>query len=61
VPNCEGSANFSHWKPELKHFDGHFVIRPEFRKDFSDVNSFRQSTSYTNHQFTAALNLLYVF
>ncbi|HUN61786.1 MAG TPA: outer membrane beta-barrel protein [Candidatus Sulfotelmatobacter sp.] len=61
TPQYVAPANFSHWKSELKHFDGHFVIRPEFRKDFSNVNSFRQSTSYTNHQFTAALNLLYVF
>jgi hypothetical protein len=27
-----------------RRFDGHFAIRPQFRKDFSAVNSFRKAT-----------------
>lgn len=61
TPQYVTPANFSHWKSSLKHFDGHLVIRPEFRKDFSDVNSFSKGTGYTNHQFTTAINLIYVF
>jgi len=61
TPQYVAPANFSHWKSELKHFDGHFVIRPEFRKDFSNANSFRKGSGYTNHQFTTAINFIYVF
>jgi hypothetical protein len=61
TPQYVTPAIFSCWKSSLKHFDGHFVVRPEFRKDFADVNSFRKGTGYTNHQFTSAINLIYVF
>jgi len=37
------------------------VTRGEFRKDFSDQNTFRQGTGFTNHQLTTAVNLIYLF
>jgi len=61
TPQYVTAANFSRWKPELKHLDGKFVIRPEFRKDLSTVSSFSKGLGFTNHQFTTAINLIYLF
>jgi len=54
-------ARFSRLQSGLRHFDGKFVTRGEFRKDFSDQNTFRKGTGFTNHQFTTAVNLIYLF
>jgi hypothetical protein len=61
TPEYVTPANLSRLTSELKHFDGKFVIRGEFRQDFSNVNSFSRGTGYTNRQFTTALNLIYLF
>ena len=54
-------AQLSRVRSELHHFDGKFVARGEFRRDLSDQNSFRKGTGFTNHQFTTAVNLIYLF
>jgi Putative beta-barrel porin-2, OmpL-like. bbp2 len=46
---------------ELRHFDGKFVIRGEFRQDFSDRATFRKGSGLTTRQFTSAANLIYLF
>lgn len=54
-------ANLSRLSSEFRHFDGKFAIRSEFRQDFSDQNTFRRGTGFTNRQFTTAANLIYLF
>ena len=54
-------ANFSHLKSELRRLDGKFVIRGEFRQDFSDRNTFLKAPGLTNRQFTTSVNLIYLF
>jgi len=61
TPEYVTPAHVSQWKSELKHLDGNFVIRGEFRQDFSNVNVFYRGAGYTNGQFTTAINLIYVF
>ena len=46
---------------KLRHFDGKFVTRGEFREDLSDHATFRTGSGYTSHQFTTAVNLIYLF
>ena len=55
------AAKISRVKCELKRFDGTVVLRAEFRKDFSDVNSFRKGMGFTDRQFTNDVNLIYFF
>lgn len=54
-------VNASRLKSELRHFDGKFVIRGEFRQDLSDQATFRKGTGFTRRQFTTAANLIYLF
>jgi len=61
TPEYALPAHLSRLKSEFRHLDGKFVIRGEFRKDFSDQNTFRRGTGFTNHQFTTAVNLIYLF
>jgi len=46
---------------EFRHFDGKFVTRGEFRQDLSDHATFLKGTGVTTHQFTTAVNLIYLF
>ena len=46
---------------EFRHFDGKFVTRGEFRQDLSDHPTFLKGTGFTTHQFTTAVNLIYLF
>jgi len=61
TPEYVTAAHASRLSPELKHFNGQLVLRGEFRQDFSNANAFHRGTGYTNGQFTAAINLIYVF
>jgi Putative beta-barrel porin-2, OmpL-like. bbp2 len=61
TPEYVMAPKISRVKPELKRFDGTVVLRAEFRKDFSDVNSFRKGTGFIDRQFTNAVNLIYFF
>jgi hypothetical protein len=54
-------AKLSSLNSEFKHFDGKFVIRADFRQDFSDQDTFQKGAGYTNRQFTTAVNLIYLF
>jgi hypothetical protein len=54
-------VNVSRLKSELRHLDGKFVTRGEFRQDFSDRATFRKGTGSTTRQFTSAVNLIYLF
>ncbi len=54
-------TKLSSLKSEFRHFDGKFVIRCDFRKDFSDQDTFRMGTGFTIHQYTTAVNLIYPF
>lgn len=61
TPEYVMPANFSRLKSDFRHLDGKFVIRGEFRQDFSGQNSFRKGTGFTGQQFTTAVNLIYLF
>ena len=61
TPEYVFAAKLSRVHAELRHFDGKFVVRGEFRQDFSDQNTFRKGTGFTNRQFTTAVNLIYLF
>lgn len=54
-------AKISLLSSELRHFDGKFVARGEFRQDLSDHPTFRKSTGFATRQFTTAVNLIYLF
>lgn len=61
TPEYVFPANLSRVRSELRHLDGKFVVRGEFRKDFSDRDVFRRDTGFTDQQFTTAVNLIYLF
>ena len=61
TPEYDFSAKLSRLNHDFRHFDGKFVVRGEFRQDFSDQDTFRLGTGFTNHQFTRAVNLIYFF
>jgi len=61
TPEYDLPARFSRLSEKFKRANGRFAIRGEFRKDFSDRNSFRKGTGSTNQQFTTAANLIYLF
>ena len=61
TPEYDLPATFSRIRHAFKRADGKFVLRGEFRKDFSDQNTFRLGTGFTNHQFTTAANVIYLF
>lgn len=54
-------VNISRLKSEFRHLDGKFVTRGEFREDLSDQATFRKGTGFTTHQFTTAVDLIYLF
>ena len=54
-------ANLSRVKSELKRLDGKFITRGEFRRDLSDRATFRNGSGFVTHQFTTAVNLIYLF
>jgi hypothetical protein len=61
TPQYALPAKLSRLNSEFKHLDGRFVIRADFRKDFSDQNTFQKGTGYANQQYTTAVNLIYLF
>ena len=61
TPEYDLPARFSHIRHEFKHADGKVALRGEFRRDFSDQNTFRLGAGFSNHQFTTAANLIYLF
>lgn len=61
TPEYDLPAKFSRIRHEFKRADGKVALRGEFRRDFSDQNTFRVGTGFTNHQFTTAANLIYLF
>lgn len=61
TPEYDLPAKFSRIRHEFKRADGKVALRGEFRRDFSDKNTFRLGTGFTNHQFTTAANLIYLF
>jgi putative OmpL-like beta-barrel porin-2 len=61
TPEYVFPANLSRVRSELRHLDGNFVVRGEFRKDLSDREVFRRGTGFTDQQFTTAVNLIYLF
>lgn len=61
TPEYELPAEFSRISHAFKRADGKVALRGEFRRDFSDKSTFRQGTGFSNHQFTTAANLIYVF
>jgi Putative beta-barrel porin-2, OmpL-like. bbp2 len=61
TPEYDLPAKFSRIRHEFKRADGKVALRGEFRRDFSDQNTFRMGTGFTNHQFTTAANVVYLF
>lgn len=61
TPEYDLPAKFSRIRHEFKRADGKLALRGEFRQDFSDKNTFHVGTGFTNHQFTTAANLIYLF
>ena len=61
TPEYVLSAKLSRLNSEFRHFDGKFVTRGEFRRDLSDHATFLKGTGFTTHQFTTAVNLIYLF
>ena len=61
TPEYVHAVKVSRVKSELRHFDGQFVTRAEFRQDLSNEPTFRKGTTFTTHQFTTAINLIYLF
>jgi hypothetical protein len=61
TPEYVFSAKPSRMSHDLRHFDGKFGVRGEVRRDFSDENTFRRGTRFTNHQLTTAANVIYLF
>lgn len=61
TPEYVFAAKPSRVSHELRHFDRKFVVRAEVRQDLSDENTFRRGTGFTDHQFTAAGNFIYLF
>jgi hypothetical protein len=61
TPEYDFAAKLSRVSHDFRHFDGKFILRGEFRQDYSDHPTFRQGTGFTNGQFTTAVNLIYLF
>lgn len=61
TPEYDLAAKLSRIGADLHHLDGNFVVRGDFRRDSSGQNTFRRGTGWTNHQFTTAANLIYLF
>lgn len=62
TPEYDLNAKFSRVNSHFKKADGKFVVRGEVRWDLSDKNVFFVgSTPTANHQFTRAVNLIYLF
>lgn len=62
TPSYDLPAKFSRLNPHFKRADGTFVIRADFRGDFSDQARFRKGGNrWTDQQLTAAVNLIYQF
>ncbi len=61
TPEYALPAKFSRIRHEFRRADGKVALRGEFRRDFSDRNTFREGTGFTNHQFTTAANVIYLF
>lgn len=54
-------AKLSRLSNEFRHFDGKFVTRGDFRWDHSDHPTFQSGAAPVTHQFTTAVNLIYLF
>jgi hypothetical protein len=61
TPEYDLPAKLSRLQHGLRHFDGKFVVRGDFRQDLSDQNTFRRAVGFTDRQFTTAVNLIYLF
>ncbi len=62
TPEYDLAAKFSKLNSHFREADGKFVVRGEFRRDLSDRNVFLVgAVPGTDHQFTTAVNLIYLF
>jgi Putative beta-barrel porin-2, OmpL-like. bbp2 len=61
TPEYVFAAKPSRVSHDLRHFDGKLAMRAEVRQDFSDENTFRRGTGFTDRQFTTAGNIIYLF
>lgn len=61
TPEYVMAAELSRLRSEFRSLDGKFVVRGEFRQDFSDRPTFQKEMGFTTRQFTSAVNLMYLF
>ena len=61
TPEYDMAAKFSNIDRRLKKLDGKFVVRGEVRLDLSDKDVFQSRNTFVDHQFTSAINLIYLF
>ena len=62
TPEYDLAAKFSKLNSHFRKADGTFAIRGEFRRDLSDHDVFLVGAiPSTDHQFTTAVNLIYLF
>lgn len=62
TPEYTVGARFSRLNSHFRKADGKFVVRGELRLDLSDRDVFLVgSIPIANHQFTSAVNLIYLF
>jgi len=61
TPEYDMAAKPSVVNEHLRRFDGHFVVRGEFRFDVSNKDVFQRQDAYRRQQFTTAVNLIYYF
>ncbi len=61
TPEYDMIAKLSNIDQRLKKLDGKFVIRGEVRLDRSNKDVFQSGDTWVGHQFTSAINLIYLF
>ncbi len=61
TPEYDMIAKLSNIDQRLKKLDGKFVIRGEVRLDLSNKDVFQSGDTWVGHQFTSAINLIYLF
>ncbi len=61
TPEYDMAAKFSDVSRLLKKLDGKFVVRGEIRLDRSNKAVFQRWDTLIDHQFTSAVNLIYLF
>jgi hypothetical protein len=55
------ATKFSDIDRRLKKLDGKFAVRREIRLDLSNKDVFQRRDTLIAHQFTSAINLIYLF